>query len=155
MHSTKSMIMESACTVCGSYYTAERSTSKYCSDKCKQKLRRQKAITDTTAVLPSEVSVVEAAVPHDLKYGKRIPSRQESQLSDVAWRLYFALSDLERIMERNLLNSQEEIISIVKRAKKEAVSHDILWEVEGFDIEDKYFDPAGFTHRTGILTSHK
>lgn len=147
--------MESACTVCGSYYTAERSTSKYCSDKCKQKLRRQKAVTDTTAVLSNEVSAVEASLPHDQKYGKRIPSRQESQLSKVAWQLYFTLSDLERIVERDLPDLQEEIISLVKRAKKEAVSHDILWEVEGFDIEDKYFDPTGFTRRTGIPTSHK
>lgn len=147
--------MESTCTVCGSSYTAERSSSKYCSDRCKQKLRRQKAATDTTAVSPGEASVVEVALPHDLKYGQRIPSRQESQLNDVAWRLYFMLDDLERIVERNLPDSKEEILSLIKRAQKEAVSHDILWEVEGFDIEDRYFDPVGFTQRTGIPTSRK
>lgn len=102
-----------------------------------------------------ELPPPESPLTSEFKYGKKVPTGRESQLSDIAWKLYFALLDVETLAKRTLDCPDDQMIPRIKRARQLVADCDLLWEVEGFDIEDKYFDPAGFTQRTGIPTSRK
>lgn len=145
--------MERACTVCGTTYTAQRATSQYCSDSCKQKQKRQrlKPASETKKMAEQAALAMEVEVAPE----SWVPSRYESQLNDVSWRLYMTLLDVDRMLTRPEGYQLAEVLELTKKAKKRATECDALWEVENFDIEQKIFEPHAFMRRTGLKTSTK
>lgn len=147
--------MENSCVVCGSTYTSERSTKKYCSDKCKQKLKRQKASVNVEDTSSSEKLPQSLPLSTESGQTKWMPTSRESQLNNVVWCLMGALLDVERLLNPAQNHPTQEIIALAKKARHAAAACDTVWEVESFDTEQMIYDPIGFEQRTGIPTAKK
>ena len=144
--------MEKLCIVCGALYTSKRSTKLYCTDKCKEKLRRQ----NEKAKASEEVFVINSTVQiaEEAKVGQTwTPSRRESRLNDIVWKLYSALLDVDHLARRGVASNV--LLEATKKARQGAALEDVIWEVEAFDTEQKIYDPEEFEQRTGIAVVGK